>query len=80
MSDDEIVANLLTFIIAGHEATAVALTWTLWLLAKDRSKMVAAISSARPLSSPAPVFFGLSPHCGGLRVINLHPMGERPER
>lgn len=37
MSDDEIVANLLTFIIAGHETTAVALTWTLWLLAKDQA-------------------------------------------
>jgi cytochrome P450 len=35
MSDDEIVANLLTFITAGHETAAVALTWVLWLLAKD---------------------------------------------
>ena len=37
MSDDEIVANLLTFITAGHETTAVALTWALWLLAKDQA-------------------------------------------
>jgi len=37
MSDDEIVANLLTFITAGHETTAVALTWTVWLLAKDQA-------------------------------------------
>ena len=37
MSDEEIVANLLTFITAGHETTAVALTWTLWLLAKDQA-------------------------------------------
>jgi cytochrome P450 len=36
MSDTEIVNNLLTFIAAGHETTAVALTWTLWLLAKDQ--------------------------------------------
>ncbi len=35
MSDSEVITNLLTFIIAGHETTAVALTWTLWLLAKD---------------------------------------------
>jgi cytochrome P450 len=34
MSDDELVHNIATFIIAGHETTAVALTWTLWLLAK----------------------------------------------
>jgi len=37
MSDEEVVANLLTFITAGHETTAVALTWTLWLLAKDQA-------------------------------------------
>jgi len=37
MSDDEIVTNLLTFITAGHETTSVALTWTLWLLAKDQA-------------------------------------------
>ncbi len=37
MSDAEVVNNLLTFIAAGHETTAVALTWTLWLLAKDQA-------------------------------------------
>lgn len=37
MSDAEAVNNLLTFIIAGHETTAVALSWTLWLLAKDQA-------------------------------------------
>jgi cytochrome P450 len=37
MSDAEVVNNLLTFIAAGHETTAVALTWTLWLLAKDQT-------------------------------------------
>ena len=37
MNEAELVANLLTFISAGHETTAVALTWTLWLLAKDEA-------------------------------------------
>ena len=37
LNDAELVANLLTFISAGHETTAVALTWTLWLLAKDEA-------------------------------------------
>ena len=37
MNDAELVANLLTFVSAGHETTAVALTWTLWLLAKDEA-------------------------------------------
>jgi cytochrome P450 len=35
MTDDELTSNLLTFINAGHETTAVALTWTLWLVARD---------------------------------------------
>jgi len=37
MTDTDVVTNLLTFIAAGHETTAVALTWTLWLLAKDQA-------------------------------------------
>jgi cytochrome P450 len=37
MSADEAMKNLITFITAGHETTAVALTWTLWLIAKDQS-------------------------------------------
>ncbi len=34
MSDDCVLDNLLTFLIAGHETTASSLTWTLYLLAK----------------------------------------------
>jgi cytochrome P450 len=37
MTDTEVMTNLLTLITAGHETTAVALTWTLWLLAKDQA-------------------------------------------
>ncbi len=36
MTDAEVIANVLTFIAAGHEPTAIALTWTLWLIAKDQ--------------------------------------------
>jgi cytochrome P450 len=35
MTDVEVVTNLITFINAGHETTAAALTWTLWLIARD---------------------------------------------
>ncbi len=34
MDDDEVADNLLTFIAAGHETTAVALSWTVRLLAE----------------------------------------------
>ncbi|MBY6243810.1 cytochrome P450 [Methylosinus sp. Sm6] len=36
MTDDELVSNLYTFMIAGHETSATALAWALWLLAKDQ--------------------------------------------
>jgi cytochrome P450 len=57
MSDDEVMTNLLTFIIAGHETTAVALTWTLWLLAKDLASQqrvfdeVAAVLGSRTIGA-----------------------------
>jgi cytochrome P450 len=34
MDEEQIVDNLLTFLAAGHETTAKALTWTLYLLAR----------------------------------------------
>lgn len=34
MDDEQIVDNMLTFLAAGHETTAKALTWTLYLLAR----------------------------------------------
>jgi cytochrome P450 len=34
-TEEEFVNNIATFLNAGHETTAVALTWTLWLLSKD---------------------------------------------
>ena len=35
MSDDQLVDNLLTFLLAGHETTAKALTWSLYLMARS---------------------------------------------
>jgi cytochrome P450 len=37
MSDAEIVDNLLTFVTAGHETTALGLAWTFHLLARHRA-------------------------------------------
>jgi cytochrome P450 len=35
VSDEDVRANILTFILAGHETTANALTWTLYLLSQS---------------------------------------------
>jgi cytochrome P450 len=35
MAEDQLVDNLLTFLVAGHETTAKALTWALYLLARS---------------------------------------------
>lgn len=37
MTDEELISNLYTFMVAGHETSATALAWTLWLLAKDQT-------------------------------------------
>ena len=55
MGDDEIVANLLTFITAGHETTAVALTWTLWLLAKDQATQQRVFDEVRSVAGDQPI-------------------------
>ena len=34
MTDEQVIDNLATFLLAGHETTAKALTWTLYLLAR----------------------------------------------
>nr|WP_036288796.1 cytochrome P450 [Methylosinus sp. PW1] len=37
MTDSELASNLFTFIAAGHETAAIALAWSLWLIAKDQT-------------------------------------------
>jgi cytochrome P450 len=49
MSDASLTDNLLTFIAAGHETTAITLAWTLWLLAEHpevEARVVAEIRAA----------------------------------
>ena len=45
MTDEELVRNLATFMLAGHETTAVALTWTLEVITPP-SGMVFGICAA----------------------------------
>lgn len=66
MNDDEVADNLLTFIAAGHETTAVALSWTLRLLAEhphiaDRLRdEIAAATGGAPLAAAHIAGLGLT--------------------
>jgi predicted small lipoprotein YifL len=55
MTDAGVVNNLLTFIIAGHETTAVALSWTLWLLAKDQANQERTFEEAKAVAGDGPI-------------------------
>ncbi len=58
MTNEELSANLLSFINAGHETTAAALIWTLWLVARDEGLQerlageVAGVAGDRPIAAP----------------------------
>jgi cytochrome P450 len=60
MSDDELRGELLTFLMAGHETTATALAWTLYLLAshaeiqqRARAEAAAVLGDRRPTFADA---------------------------
>jgi len=55
MTDAELLTNLLTFINAGHETTAVALTWTLWLVARDAAVQDQLVDEVRTVAGEAAI-------------------------
>jgi cytochrome P450 len=55
LSDQELVDNIVTFIGAGHETTAVTLTWTLFLLANTPAVQERLLEEARAVFGDAPV-------------------------
>ena len=50
MTDPELIADLYSFIFAGHETSAVALGWSLWLLAKDKASQESLREEARQVA------------------------------
>jgi cytochrome P450 len=55
IADEEVAAHIITFIVAGHETTSNALSWTLYLLAKHpearaRVEAEAAVAADHPLA------------------------------
>jgi cytochrome P450 len=55
MDDEKLVDNVLTFYLAGHETTAKALTWTLYLLARSPEWTAALQEEAERVIGPGPL-------------------------
>lgn len=55
MTDDQLVDNLLTFYLAGHETTAKALTWTLFLLSRSPHYAAALRDEVQRIAGDSPI-------------------------
>jgi cytochrome P450 len=55
MNDEQLIDNALTFYLAGHETTAKALTWTLYLLARSPQWTAALEEEIARVTGGAPV-------------------------
>jgi cytochrome P450 len=58
MSDAQLIDNLLTFLAAGHATTAMALTWSLYLLAKSPDWQDRLAAEARSVAGDTPITAG----------------------
>ena len=65
MADNQIANNLLTFAAAGHETTAKALTWALYLLARAPEWQLQVREEARRIAGTGPV---LAAHVADLAI------------
>jgi hypothetical protein len=96
MSDEQVRDEALTLFLAGHETTAIALTWTWWLLSRNpqvearlHAELDATARGARPRSrtcrtspTPGPGVRSIRPPAGGRSADRRRrPSGERcPDR
>jgi cytochrome P450 len=55
MTDSELIANLYGLMVAGHETSAVALGWSLWLLAKDQTSQQRLRAEIRDIAGEADI-------------------------
>ncbi|MEJ0047957.1 MAG: cytochrome P450 [Rhodospirillales bacterium] len=55
MDRDRVIDNILTFILAGHETTALALTWTFYLLSHHPAVATATRDEVQAVTGGAPV-------------------------
>jgi cytochrome P450 len=68
MSDTELVDVLLTLLVAGHETTAKALAWTLYLIARSPKWERRMLDEVRRVAGDAPIE---REHLDGLKVTSM---------
>ena len=78
MTPDEVLYNMQFFIVAGHETTALALSWSLLLLAGDQEAQERASAEARAALGGAPAaagHLGATPYVGQVieEAMRLYP-------
>ena len=66
MTEPELIDNIVTFISAGHETTALALTWSLYLLAQAPALQEALAAEAAAVAGGAPI------DAGHVDALTLH--------
>ncbi|MBV7380485.1 cytochrome P450 [Maritimibacter dapengensis] len=69
MSAEELRDNLLTFLVAGHETTALALSWSLYLVGFDQEVQKKASAEARKVLNGRAATAEDVPHLGYIRQI-----------
>jgi cytochrome P450 len=69
MSDDQLIDNLLTFLAAGHATTAMALTWSLYLLARSRDWQERLADESRRVAGDEPICAEHIEHLTGTEMV-----------
>jgi cytochrome P450 len=78
LTDAELRDEVVTMLLAGHETTANALAWTLWLLGKHPEIAAAAAAEVDAVCPSGPVGFGILPELPLLRRIFLESIRVYP--
>jgi cytochrome P450 family 110 len=77
MTDDELIDELRTLVIAGHETTATTLAWTLWELYRSPDALDALVTALDALGdAPAPEAFAQVPRLAATcdEALRMHPI------
>ena len=68
MTDEQILDTLLTFLLAGHETTAKALTWSLYLLARAPNWQQRLLEEIRAVAADRPI---TGAHIDSLPIVTM---------